>query len=243
MKTCVFFADRHLIHDEQPHWSWELFLKFIKDFKPDVIVDGGDHLDLPYISSFNRDKLLLLEKKRIKKDFDLLATELRQLRDTTDRMLFLQGNHEQRIDRMIEHQPIFEGDLELENRIDFDGLGIEYYPLNKQPVKIGKLHFLHGTYTGIHHAKKHLLRYMGNVTYGHVHEFQSFYHGIPLRNDEMGANSIGILSSKSPDYLKGRPAHWQNGFSVIYFGDGYFNQYNIIMTKKRFIFNGKEYAL
>ena len=241
MKTAVFFADRHLIHDEPSHWSWPLFLRFLEDFKPNILIDGGDHLDLSYISSFNKDKLLLLEGKRLKKDFDLLNAELAALRQSCDRMLFLEGNHEERLRRAVEKQPLLQGMAELEANVNFKELAIEYYPLDKQPVKIGKLHFLHGTYTGIHHAKKHLLRYMGNVTYGHVHEFQSHYHGIPLRNDEMGATSIGILSSKSPDYLKGRPSHWQNGFAVIYFGDGYFNQYNIIMTKGKFIFNGKEY--
>lgn len=241
MKTAVFFADRHLIHDEPPHWSWDLFKEFLRDFKPDILCDGGDHVDFPYISSFNKDKLLLLEKKRIKKDFDLLNVELDSLRQSCDRMLFLQGNHEQRLDRMIEHQPIFEGDMELENRVDFKGMDIEYYPLKKQPVKIGKhINVMHGIYTGVHHAKKHLLQFMGNVIYFHVHEFQSYYHGIPLRNDEMGANSIGIVSAKDPEWLR-VPGHWQNGFGVAYFDDKSFNLYPIIMTKKRFMFNGRLY--
>jgi hypothetical protein len=244
MKRAIYFADRHLVHDEEPHWSWELFLKFVKDFKPDILVDGGDHLDLPYISSFNKEKLLLLEGKRLKEDFDALSDELAILRQSCDRMLFLEGNHEERLKRAIEKQPLLQGMAELESNIDFKGLDIEYYPLLKQPVKIGKLHFLHGSYTGLHHAKKHLLKFMGNLCYGHVHEFQSYYQGIPLRNDEMGANSIGILSSKNPDYLKGKPAHWQNGFAVIYFTDkGYYNLYPIIMTKRKFIFEGKEYAV
>ena len=243
MKSAVFFADAHKVHDESPHWSYELFLKFMDDFRPNILIDGGDHLDFPYISSFNKDKLLFLEKKRLAKDFALLTTDLRQLRDMTERMLFLQGNHEKRLDRVIEHQPLFEGDLELQNRVDFKTLDIEYYPLEKQPVKIGKLYVLHGSYVGVHHAKKHLLQYMANVLYGHVHEFQSHYHGIPLRDDEMGANSVGILSAKDPEWLS-VPGHWQNGFAVVYYNDaGYFNVYPVIMTKKRFIFAGKEYAL
>lgn len=241
MKSAVFFADRHMIHDEPPHWSWELFLRFVTDFKPDILIDGGDHLDLSYISSFNREKLLLLEGKRLKKDFDNLTTELRQLRDTTKRMLYLEGNHEERLRRAIEKQPLLQGMAELETNVDFSALDIEYYPVGKQPVKIGKLHFLHGVYTNEHHAKKHLTKYMGNVTYGHIHKFQSYYQGVPLRDDEMGANSIGCLCDKNPAWLKG-PGHWQNGFAVIYFDDrGYYNFYPVIMIKKRFIFEGREY--
>ena len=241
MKTCVFFADRHLIHDEQPHWSWTLFKEFVRDFKPDILVDGGDHVDFPYISSFNKDKLLLLEGKRLKKDFDLLNEELADLRQSCDRMLFLQGNHEERLERAVQKQPLLEGMVDLEANADFESLGIEYYPLNKQPVKIGKLHFLHGTYTNEHHAKKHLMKYMGNVIYGHIHKFQSYYQGIPLRDDEMGANAIGCLCDKNPEWLRG-PGHWQNGFAVIYFDDkGYFDVYPVIMTKKRFIYGGKVY--
>ena len=242
MKTCVFFADRHLIHDEQPHWSWTLFKEFLRDFKPDILVDGGDHLDLPYISSFNKDKLLLLEGKRLKKDFDLLNEELAELKGLTgERFLFLQGNHEERLERAVQKQPLLEGMVDLEANADFESLGIEYYPLNKQPVKIGKLHFMHGTRTGKYSANQHLMQYMGNVVFGHVHRFQSHYHGIPLRNDEMGANAVGCLCGKWPEWAKS-PMHWQNGFAVIYFDEkGYFNFYPVIMTKKRFIFNGRVY--
>jgi len=243
MKSCVFFADRHLRHDEEPHWSWVLFTRFLKDFKPDILVDGGDHLDFNYLSSFDKEKLLHLEDKRISRDFEQLNAELAILRKSCGEMKYLQGNHEERIDRAIEKQPVLQHLIELENNIDFKGLEIDYYPLTKQPLKVGKLHFLHGVYTNEHHAKKHLTKYMGNVAYGHIHKFQSYYQGIPLRDDEMGANAIGCLCDKNPAYLRG-PGHWQNGFAVIYFDDkGYYNLYPVIMTKKRFMFNGVMYAL
>jgi len=239
MQTAIYFADRHLMHDKPAHWSWELFLKFAADFKPDVLVDGGDHIDLNYISSFDKDKLLHLEGKRLKLDFDALRGELALLRTMTKRMLFLEGNHEERLKRAIEKQPILQGMAELETNIDFKGMGIEYYPLDKQPVKIGKLHFLHGVYTNEYHAKKHIVEYGGNVVYGHLHKFQSYYKGIPLRDDEIGGNAIGCLCDKNPDWLK-TPGHWQNGFAVIYFDEkGYFNVYPVIMIKKHFLFGGK----
>ena len=217
-------------------------MRFVQDFKPDILIDGGDHLDLPYISSFNKDKLLLLEKKRLKKDFDALREELVALRATTDRMLFLEGNHEERLKRAVEKQPMLEGTVDLVANIDFKSLDIEYYPALKQPVKVNKLHVLHGTYTTEHHAKKHLMKYMGNVIYGHIHKFQTFSQGVPLNDEEWGAWAIGCLCDKSPAWLRGRPGHWQNGFAVIYFDDrGYFNVYPVIMTKKKFIFEGKVY--
>ena len=193
------------------------------------------------ISSFNKEKLLLLEGKRLKKDFDLLNEELADLRQTCDRMLFLQGNHEERLERAVQKQPLLEGMVDLEANVDFKALDIEYYPLKKQPVKIGKLHFLHGVYTSKYHAQKHVSEYGGNVIFGHVHRFQSFYQGIPLRDDEIGGNAIGCLCAKNPEWLR-VPGHWSNGFAVIYFDDkGYFNLYPVIMTKKRFIYGGKVY--
>jgi len=240
MKTAVFFADRHLIHDEPSHWSWPLFLRFLEDFKPDILIDGGDHLDLPYISSFNKEKLLLLENKRLEKDFKALGAELDMLRGMCDRMIFLQGNHEERLDRVVEKQPMLQGMVGLEQNVGFGD--IEYYPILKQPVKINRLHFLHGMYTGEHYAKKHLLKFMGNVIFGHLHKFQSFSQGVPLQDKEWGAWGIGCLSDKAPDWMRGRPGHWQNGFAVIYFDDsGYFNVYPVIMTKKKFIYGGKVY--
>lgn len=242
MKSAVYFADRHLVHDEPAHWSWELFINFVKDFRPHTLIGGGDHLDLSYISSFNKEKLLLLEGKRLRKDFDALNAELAMLREYCERMIFLEGNHEERLTRAIEKQPLLQGMAELTTNVDFAKLGIEYYPLDKQPVAIGKLNVLHGTYTGEHHAKKQLMKYMGNVLYGHVHAFQTYSMGVPLRNDEWASWSVGCLCDKNPTWMRG-PSHWANGFAVIYFNDaGNFNLYPIIMTKKGFIFNGKEYS-
>ena len=49
--------------------------------------------------------------------------------------------------------------------------GYKYYEYN-EPLKLGKVSFIHGAFATNLHAKKHLLAYGENIIYGHTHDVQ-----------------------------------------------------------------------
>jgi hypothetical protein len=109
---------------------------YIVDKRPDVVVHLGDFVDMPSLSTHDKVGSKIFEGLRYKKDIEvgkeamkLLLSPLRELQAQQrrnkekvykPRMVMLLGNHENRIDRAINNQPMLEGvistkDLEYEN--------------------------------------------------------------------------------------------------------------------------------
>lgn len=100
------------------HLGW--LGKYILDIKPDVIVHIGDHYDLPSLSSYDRGTAAI-EGKRLKADLDAGDLGIQMITDKihkynyfqskckkktyNPRQIFLKGNHEDRLDRYINHHP------------------------------------------------------------------------------------------------------------------------------------------
>ena len=109
--------------------------KYIADKKPDIIVNAGDFADMPSLSTHDKAGSKYFEGLRYKKDIEvakdamkILLKPLRSLQEQQKknkekvykpRMVMLLGNHENRIDRAINNNPMLEGvisskDLEYE---------------------------------------------------------------------------------------------------------------------------------
>jgi hypothetical protein len=100
------------------HLSW--LGKYICDIKPDIIVHLGDHWDLPSLSSYDRGTAAI-EGKRLAADLaagdhgiELLLSRIHNYnyfqskykkKTYNPRLIFLKGNHEDRLDRYINHHP------------------------------------------------------------------------------------------------------------------------------------------
>jgi hypothetical protein len=105
--------------------------KYIVDKKPDVIVHMGDHWDMPSLSSHDKPGSKYFEGKRYLADIkagnqgmDALLKPLRdeQARQRRNkekvykpRMVFLMGNHEDRITRAVNSNPMLEGLVTLDH--------------------------------------------------------------------------------------------------------------------------------
>lgn len=105
---------------EQVGWAGQ----YAADRKPDVIVCMGDFWDMPSLSSYDAGKKSF-EGRMYKADIEagrtgmeLFMAPIRKMRPRP-RLVFLLGNHEERIERVIESDRKFEGtigyqDLKLE---------------------------------------------------------------------------------------------------------------------------------
>ena len=158
------------------HLTWAG--KAIVEYKPDVVVNLGDFADMPSLSTHDKAGSKYFEGKRYTTDVDVakaaMEVLLKPLKDEQlrlkknkekqykPRMIMLLGNHENRINRAVNNNPMLEGlistkDLEYEDDwevFDFlkpvfiNGVGFNHYwpvgamgrPASSASVLINKLH-------------------------------------------------------------------------------------------------------
>lgn len=138
--------------------------RFIADKRPDVIVHIGDGWDLPSLSSYDRGTKSF-EGRRLKEDIEsgrlgleLLTKPLRELQKKQEesgekvykpRMIYTLGNHENRLDRLVESKPELCGLFGTE-LLPIEEFGFEVFPYLKPACVdgINYVHFLANPFTG-----------------------------------------------------------------------------------------------
>jgi len=246
----MFLSDIHFPYQDKP--AWGLTLEVVKDLKPNLVFLGGDITDFYSVSRYDREPE---RKLTLQQDLNYTYEELSKLRKAAGKeaeIIFLEGNHEQRMAKFLhskaEELSVLEA-LDLKNLLRLDSLKIKWVP-NGSRIKIGKLWHLHGNEIaggGTNIAKSKFDKLGSNVIFGHHHKLQS-YTKRNYEGEVCGAWANGCLSDLQPDY-----AHftdWILGFSLIDYGKtGNFNvdQVPIIKpsvnsrTANCFI-RGKEYS-
>jgi hypothetical protein len=128
----------------------------IVDYRPDVIVNGGDFADMPSLSTHDVKGSKYFEGLRYKKDIEVTKAAMKMLlaplkdlqskqRKNKDkvykpRMVLTLGNHENRIDRAVNNNPTLEGLISTKD-LEYDK-DWEVYPF-LQPVFINGVGFNH----------------------------------------------------------------------------------------------------
>lgn len=236
-------------HDER---SLNAVLKYARSEKWDQCILLGDTLDLDCISHHNRNRLRQVEGKRILADahagnqiLDRIEKAVK-VNSKSPKFVFLQGNHEQRITRLIEANPTLEGLVEVELILRLKERGWTWVSCwdDGQCYQLGKALFHHGRFHGLHHTRKHVLTYGSNVFYGHVHDMECSSLSRFGSDETIVGQSLGCLCKYEQSYLGSNPSKWQQGFGVFYFlPDGHFTYYTPRIFRNRFVApNGKVYA-
>jgi hypothetical protein len=124
------------------------------------------------------------------------------------------GNHDIWLDYFVERYPYLKG-YKFKEACRLKDRKYKYLDHN-EPLKIGKLTFIHGAYTTTYHAKKHLEAYGENIMYGHTHDVQR--HTLTKLGGTIGAWSMGCLKDMARDknkWLRGRLHNWQHAFGIV----------------------------
>jgi predicted MPP superfamily phosphohydrolase len=231
-KTVVGLFD---IHDDplgEEHSSWKVAKKFLKDFKPDRIVYGGDIATVDSISYYNNKKPRLAEGRRYQDDVNSVKRQLRlvQKHNPQAEYDYIIGNHEFRVQRYVDEHPAMEGKMDFAIdvglRSDFGMNVVEY----NEVLEVGKAAIMHGWYWNIYHAAKTLKWYGDNIFYGHVHEHQVAVQNQMNDRQPRMAMSVGCLSAINPDYRYGMPTRFQNGLLILdMHSDGKFTPHHVII--------------
>jgi hypothetical protein len=151
--------------------------RYIAERKPDVVIHLGDHWDMPSLSSYDRGKKCY-EGRRYAADVEAgnagMSRLLAGMGKFRPRMVFLIGNHEQRIERAVESQ------AELDGTIGYHNLALKGWEVLPflQPIVIDGITYCHffprsgsgaisQTKRGAPSAHAQLVREGGSCTAGH----------------------------------------------------------------------------
>lgn len=225
--------------------------RFMEDHRWDEWVHLGDLLDFDMISKFNAEMLRKLESRRILRDYEianeLLDRHQKIIRKNNKHAKFtlLEGNHEFRIEVLLDKAPQFEGLLEIEKNLRLQERGIKWVRSWSQSElhKTGKLHYHHGEYTGKHHASKMVDNFGVNVAYGHTHDRQTFERITRGDRTPIMATALGhIADVQKLGYTRNKPNNWVQCIAVVEVRkDGNFNLTPIEIVNHTFSYNGKVY--
>lgn len=129
------------------HIAWAA--RYCADKRPDAIVDGGDFWDMPSLSLYDAGKRQS-EGRRVKDDIEagneakaLFMRELRRHspRSYRPRLYYMDGNHDQRIQRAVDSNAKLEGTISLDSR-NLKELGWRVSPFLK-PTNIDGITYMH----------------------------------------------------------------------------------------------------
>jgi hypothetical protein len=237
-------SDTHVEHMDER--AVDAYLKFAKWYDPDVHLIGGDFLDAEGISHWPSKSLEPRDFAREVKEARALLNKLVKATPNAKSRLYIMGNHEHWIEQAMLQLPGFFHSLaelgmkpDLSKLLELDHFGYHLIPLN-EVVRIGKLHIIHGWYTGRGHAAKHLKVFKANVSYFHLHD-EATEHDTSVHG-RIDSNSNGCLCKLNPHYTKGVPTNWKQGFPIWEFKrDGSFRRYFIGIDQGEILYNGKRF--
>lgn len=233
--------DWHVPYEDKK--TLRLFFEFVENQQPGVIHLLGDLTDCYQLATFEKDPA---RKAHLQDDLDSLATYLHQLRKLAPkaRIIFMEGNHEYRLRRWLWRQGAELAGLRC---LDWSGLlGLKKLRVKfrsfRDPYKIGHLWFTHGHLIRKHSAytaRAMIEEVGGNVIFGHTHRMG--VHHVRNWDTHHGAWENGCLCSLdvvSREYKTG-PPNWQQGWSAIYFHNGWFDVHPIHVVNHKYVFNGE----
>lgn len=218
--------------------------KVINELKPQRVVFIGDFLTFDSLSDWDKDKRRKMEGRRYQADINagvkFLGTMCDECPSFTD-YIFIEGNHEDRLWRYLDKQPLFEDAVDYRR-----DLGIEHW------VHIPyKEHYLHkGVYfthvpineagrpvSGPSACAKSLSIYQHSVVFGHTHKLAAssvHRHGAQHLNQAL---NVGCYFDHIDEYALGSvTSYWRGLVLIDHYKKGRFNWTPIALGKLRQVY-------
>lgn len=226
---------------------WPLLLKVAKEWAPHHCVIIGDFLDAHSISDYpktpGRASSLIEEIAAGEEALDALDSAL----PGDCRKDYLEGNHEDRLNRLIQKQaPALTGMLSLPQELNLKERGWTWHDYG-QWIKIGKIAFVHDIgFCGVNAMHQTLQAFGSNIVFGHTHRGGTLYGGSVEgeRHVCMNVGWGGDLSKIDYGSKTQQMRAWQSGcgtVTVLPDGTGFCNFHPIV--NGRTVIDGKEYSL
>ena len=254
MKRFVHITDEHhpyiinAVYDYDNPKNETPLIKFLKDFQPNILIQGGDQLDLEVVSHWNKGKPRITEGKRLKNDYDTYNTVLDQrekVLKSLESHYMLEGNHDWWIQDTLDKYPEFEGLIEIQTNLHLSQRGIKWIGRRKH-VNVGRLSIIHGDYKDgylpVYAAKAIAQIYGRSIAYGHQHVNQTYSAQTPFDKHPYQVWGIGCLSHVNTEWRRNQPSAWLNSFGYGYvYAGGMFDYKVINIIGDKFIAEGELY--
>jgi hypothetical protein len=225
----ILYGDVH--YPEQDDKAVAILEGVTEEYQPNVLINVGDLLDSHALSDHDRNPHKSL-KYALQDEVDMARTHLHRMAQLAPnaRRILLEGNHEDRLRRMVwraqeKERSAFmlnnvQEQLEWENILHLNEIGWEFYPYHgptqAQQEFLPKFIVKHGNIVrkwSASTAKGEHEKYGKSGASGHVHRGGMFFH-----RDHNG-NHVWLetfcLCRLDPDWLP--YPDWQQGFWVIAF--------------------------
>ena len=138
----LWFTDAH-VSPGQDQSRFTALGNLIVDKRPDCVINGGDFASIDSLSDWDKDKRRKMEHRRYHRDMGACneavslmfnPLEAMQKRDRKNKVkqyrpdvVWLEGNHEYRIERYIDYNPVIEGSIHYEHDLDFGKVKFDSY--------------------------------------------------------------------------------------------------------------------
>lgn len=235
MTKVLVVGDAH-VDDEQDLDRFSLASKLIMDIMPDHIVLIGDFLTLNCLSRWDKDKRQKMEGKRYYKEIRAGNTALdsmfKDYQEYNDKcrlykkklydpgIIYVEGNHEDRITRYLEHDPTFEGHVSIQKDLKLKERGITWVPYREYHYieDVGFTHIPHNKVKpvdGMDVCRKVSMVTVKSTVFGHTHSLNiSNFHKEGQDHLQQILN-VGCFISKKEDYVHGRVTDYWRGLIVL----------------------------
>jgi predicted phosphodiesterase len=224
----MFLPDTHGHSVDPP--ALKAFLTDLEYLNPREIIMMGDHLDCGGFLAQHHTLGFIAETENTFESDVMAANELldavQGLCPKAD-IKYLEGNHEERIEKWIVNAVLRNGKdaaylrtlMGPETVMHLDSRGIPYIKKSEcydgcrvqGTIRAGNCFVTHGTRHGKNAAAAMLNRFNASVVFGHVHKLMAAADR-NVKDGEIGAWSVGHLSRQQPLWRHGDPTDWSQGY-------------------------------
>ena len=210
MYKFVVASDYHFPYQDEN--AVKQLLVFIKDYKPDCVILNGDVLDFYCLSRFDKDPERIGTLQDELNQVSKFLKDLREVCKKKTRIVYVLGNHEDRLRKYIWTHNELAGleNLQLEKLIDTKTPNVEVV----KRFKLDSLLFTHGSIVrkySAYSANAELDKYQTSGSSGHTHRLGSYFKSGYSGNREW--HESGCMCRLDAQYLDSEP-NWQQGFLV-----------------------------
>lgn len=246
-RRIVILSDIHIPHDDL--MLIQKILAWMKTQHLDTVILNGDTLDCESISKYLKNDAMSLsdELARGNAFLDLLSEAARAVNPAC-KIVWIDGNHEERLKKLLMAQANQLIDLEVDGEavvsiphlLSLKRRRIQYLSYSETYELPGNLFVEHGHNVSQHsgYTVANAMRKLGgSIIMGHVHRIGAHY-----KTDRMGIHrgfEQGCLCLDA-SYLPQKSANWQRGFGVVdYFGETDWHYTQVVAQDRRFVIDGQ----